>query len=203
MFGGVFTFFFKFSGIVETSPRQYNWKPYLQLAQMCKDFGIKMQVVLSFHQCGGNTGDTCSIPIPQFVRDSGNDGFYKDRNGFVNKEYISLGADDEPIFAGRTAIQMYNEFMISFRSAFQSFLGSTIPSIEVGLGPAGELRYPSYPEALGRWRFPGIGEFQCYDKYMLKSLKDAAVRAGKRLIFIFNKISGMGEWWTFQCWILQ
>jgi len=32
------------------------------------------------------------------------------------------------------------------------------------MGPCGELRYPSYPEANGTWRFPGIGEFQCYDK---------------------------------------
>lgn len=36
--------------------------------------------------------------------------------------------------------------------------------IQVGMGPCGELRYPSYPESNGTWRFPGIGEFQCYDK---------------------------------------
>lgn len=34
-----------------------------------------------------------------------------------------------------------------------------IVDIEVGLGPAGELRYPSYPETQG-WVFPGIGQFQ-------------------------------------------
>lgn len=34
-----------------------------------------------------------------------------------------------------------------------------ILDVEVGLGPAGELRYPSYPESQG-WVFPGIGEFQ-------------------------------------------
>lgn len=32
------------------------------------------------------------------------------------------------------------------------------------MGPAGELRYPAYPEGDGRWRFPGTGEFQCYDR---------------------------------------
>lgn len=32
------------------------------------------------------------------------------------------------------------------------------------MGPAGELRYPSYPEQNGTWNFPGIGGFQCYDK---------------------------------------
>lgn len=35
----------------------------------------------------------------------------------------------------------------------------TIIDIEVGLGPAGELRYPSYQDNQG-WKFPGVGEFQ-------------------------------------------
>ena len=48
----------------------------------------------------------------------------------------------------------------------------------MGLGPAGELRYPSYPEGDGRWRFPGVGEFQCFDAYMLADLAAAAEAAG-------------------------
>ena len=39
-----------------------------------------------------------------------------------------------------------------------------IQEIQVGMGPAGELRYPSYPEQDGVWKFPGIGAFQCFDK---------------------------------------
>jgi len=35
------------------------------------------------------------------------------------------------------------------------------------MGPCGELRYPAYPESNGTWNFPGIGEFQCYDKVNL------------------------------------
>ncbi|MQK21570.1 glycosyl hydrolase family protein, partial [Escherichia coli] len=49
--------------------------------------------------------------------------------------------------------------------------------IEVGLGPAGELRYPSYPQSQG-WVFPGIGEFQCYDKYLKADFKEVAAKAG-------------------------
>jgi len=33
-----------------------------------------------------------------------------------------------------------------------------IVDIEVGLGPAGEMRYPSYPQSQG-WVYPGVGEF--------------------------------------------
>ena len=56
------------------------------------------------------------------------------------------------------------------------YLGSTITEVQVGLGPAGEMRYPSYQSAY--WVFPGVGEFQCYDKYMLSMLYNASVAAG-------------------------
>lgn len=50
--------------------------------------------------------------------------------------------------------------MRSFRVEFDGFFRDGIISmIEVGLGPCGDLRYPSYPVKHG-WRFPGIGEFQ-------------------------------------------
>ncbi|KAF5190410.1 Beta-amylase [Thalictrum thalictroides] len=48
------------------------------------------------------------------------------------------------------------------------------------MGPCGDLRYPSYPESNGTWKFPGIGEFQCYDKYMKASLKASAIEIGKK-----------------------
>ena len=50
--------------------------------------------------------------------------------------------------------------MKSFRQEMSEFFDDeTITEIEVGLGPCGELRYPSYPQTQG-WTFPGIGEFQ-------------------------------------------
>ena len=54
---------------------------------------------------------------------------------------------------------MYTDYMASFRDNMKEFLDAgLIVDIEVGLGPAGELRYPSYPQSHG-WSFPGIGEF--------------------------------------------
>lgn len=46
-----------------------------------------------------------------------------------------------------------------------------ITEIEVGLGPAGELQYPSYPESQG-WKFPGIGEFQVRKYSFLNKLDE-------------------------------
>ncbi|KAM1436601.1 hypothetical protein ACFX2I_044396 [Malus domestica] len=57
-----------------------------------------------------------------------------------------------------------------------SILPGKISEIEVGLGPCRELRYP-YPEQHG-WKYPGICEFQCYDRYLMKNLTQAAKARG-------------------------
>lgn len=50
--------------------------------------------------------------------------------------------------------------MRSFRVEFDEFFQDDIISmIQVGLGPCGELRFPSCTVKHG-WRYPGIGEFQ-------------------------------------------
>lgn len=48
-----------------------------------------------------------------------------------------------------------------------------ISEIQVGLGPCGELCYLSHPKFHG-WEFTDIGEFQCYDQYLVKNLRKAA-----------------------------
>ncbi|XP_047310274.1 beta-amylase 1, chloroplastic [Impatiens glandulifera] len=170
-------------GLVEReSPGAYNWGGYVELLEMAKKHGLKVQAVMSFHQCGGNVGDSCTIPLPKWVveeMDKDQDLAYTDQWGRRNYEYLSLGCDTLPVLKGRTPVQCYADFMRSFRDQFQHLLGDTIVEIQVGMGPAGELRYPSYPEQDGTWKFPGIGAFQCYDKYMLSSLKAAASAADK------------------------
>ncbi|XP_073000629.1 beta-amylase 3, chloroplastic [Typha latifolia] len=171
-------------GLVEKDgPGKYNWEAYLELVQMVERNGLKLQMVMSFHQCGGNVGDSCSIPLPPWVLEEVSknpDIVYTDKSGRRNPEYISLGCDMLPVLRGRTPIQVYSDYMRSFREKFADYLGNCIVEIQVGLGPCGELRYPSYPESNGTWRFPGIGEFQCYDKYMKASLQAAAVAAGQK-----------------------
>ncbi|XP_022136332.1 beta-amylase-like [Momordica charantia] len=169
-------------GIVESKgPKQYNWKGYRSLFQILHECDLKVQAIMSFHQCGGNVGDEVYIPIPPWVLEIGGsnpDIFYTDRSGNRNKEYLSLGVDNRPLFHSRTAVQMYRDFMSSFKENMAEFIAKgVIIDIEVGLGPAGELRYPSYPQSLG-WVFPGIGEFQCYDKYLREEFNEAATAEG-------------------------
>jgi hypothetical protein len=179
-------------GAVEKKPRVYDFTGYEELFEFLMSLNLKVQVVLSFHACGGNVGDTAVIPLPSWVLASGErdpDIFYTDRPralspGNRNPECISLFADDESgILRGRSPTQCYVDFMKAFRDTFLTAPGrevyyESISEIVVGMGPCGELRYPSYAETNG-WQFPGIGEFQCYDRRALASLASAAVEVGR------------------------
>jgi beta-amylase len=173
-------------GIVEREgPGMYDWSAYLELVEMVASVGLKLQAVMSFHQCGGNVGDACFIRLPSWVLKVGDknpDIFYTDAKLRRNREYISLGADEEKLFGTdeenlRSPLDMYEDFMSNFASTFAQWMPEVITEAQVGMGPAGELRYPSYPLAF--WQWPGIGEFQCYDKYLRKDIVAAATKAKK------------------------
>lgn len=38
---------------------KYNWEGYAELVRMVEKHCLKLQVAVSFHQCGGNVGDSC------------------------------------------------------------------------------------------------------------------------------------------------
>ncbi|KAK7295927.1 hypothetical protein VNO77_51109 [Canavalia gladiata] len=165
-------------GLVEREkPGEYNWGGYVELMEMAKKHGLKVQAVMSFHQCGGNVGDSCTIPLPKWVVEEINndpDLAYTDQWGRRNYEYVSLGCDTLPVLKGRTPVQCYTDFMRAFRDTFKHLLGDTIVEIQVGMGPAGELRYPSYPEQNGTWKFPELVLSNA-----MTSLKAAAEAEGK------------------------
>lgn len=51
-------------GLVEKdAPGGYNWGGYTGILEMAKKHGLKVQAVMSFHQCGGNVGDSCTYAL--------------------------------------------------------------------------------------------------------------------------------------------
>ncbi|KAK8915907.1 Beta-amylase 8 [Platanthera zijinensis] len=165
-------------GFVEGwSPNKYQWSGYRDLFNIIREFKLKMQVVMAFHEyCGKESGDIV-ISLPKWILEIGQDNqdiFFTDREGRRNTECLSCGIDRERVLKGRTGIEVYFDFMRSFRMEFDDlFEEGLISAVEIGLGPSGELKYPSHSEKIG-WRYPGIGEFQCYDKYMQQNLRRAA-----------------------------
>lgn len=106
-------------GLVEQKEKEYNFSPYEQLSQMAADAGLKIQYVLSFHQCGGNVGDDCDYPLPDWAVKSSNDIWYQDQHGNKDYEYISLFADSAAVLgsAKRTPIQAYTDFISAFKTS--------------------------------------------------------------------------------------
>lgn len=97
-------------GIVESKgPNQYDWTAYRSLFKIIQECGLKLQAIMSFHQCGGNVGDSVNIPLPSWILkigESNPDIFYTNRSGTRNKEYLTLGVDNQPLFHGRTAVEV-------------------------------------------------------------------------------------------------
>jgi len=171
-------------GIVEgDGPKQYDWSAYRQLMDKVKAAGLRAHVVLGFHSVGCNTGDTCVVSLPPWVLEVAEedpDVLYTDQLMSRQSEYLSLAVDHKPLFGGRTALQLYQDFMTSFKTEFEAELGTTVTTVSVSMGPEGEMKYPAFPDLPDRfWMFPGIGCFQCYDKYSLEELKRHAVRSGR------------------------
>lgn len=146
-------------GIVQRNgPTQFDWNAYRIIFNLCKNIGLKVSAVMSFHQCGGNVGDDCNIPLPYWVRNvayTGNwDIFYTDRGRYRDQECLSLGVDNVPAFPNNmTGVQLFKNYFADFNKSFQDLMGNTITIVEIGLGPAGELRYPSYQLQQSRWEF--------------------------------------------------
>lgn len=165
-------------GIVEKdSMGEYDWSGYLAIAEMIQKVGLKLHVTLCFH---GSKKPNISLPnwVSQ-IGESQSDIFFADRSGQQYKECLSLAVDNLPVLNGKTPVQVYQSFCESFKSSFSPFMSSTITGISMGLGPDGELRYPSHHELPSKTQ--GVGEFQCYDQNMLNLLKQHAEASGNPL----------------------
>lgn len=168
-------------GLVENeSPHQYDWSGYVKLFQIVREVDLKIQVSMSFHEYSDSDVDII-IPLPTWVLDAGRENpeiFFTDQQGRRNRQCLTWGVDRERVLKGRNALEVYYDFMRSFRQTFECFFeDKTIVCVEIGLGAGGELQYPAHSKAHG-WMYPGIGEFQCFDKYMIKHLKAAAEARG-------------------------
>ncbi|OAY70820.1 Beta-amylase 8 [Ananas comosus] len=141
-------------GIVEGwSPHKYEWSGYRDLFNIIREFKLKVQVVMAFHEYGGNGSGDMPISLPKWVLEIGKDNqdiFFTDREGRRNTECLSWGIDKVRVLKGRTGIEVCFDFMRSFRTEFDNlFEDGLIAAVEIGLGASGELRYPSHPERMG------------------------------------------------------
>lgn len=163
-------------GVVEGQKGKFNWEYYDKLSDHITKAGLKWVPILSLHQCGGNVGDNVTVPVPEWVWPelaakvpSGdlNAARYVSEQGHSSKEYISA-------WATPLALDYYGNVMREFQSHFAAKAGD-ISEINVSLGPAGELRYPSYNGHDNGSGYPTRGALQAYSELARESFRDFAI----------------------------
>ncbi|MBX9569795.1 MAG: family 14 glycosylhydrolase [Candidatus Obscuribacterales bacterium] len=150
-------------GVIEPKQGQFDWRYYDKLSSSIINSGLKWVPILSFHQLGGNVGDTHTVPIPfwtwnkissQIPGSNADVGKFKSENGNMSSEYIQFAAD-------KYAIPLYKNVMNAFQQQYAS-KAPHIAEINISLGPAGEARYPSYNQHDPGADYPSRGALQAY-----------------------------------------
>jgi hypothetical protein len=161
-------------GVVEPREGKFNWEYYDLLSKAIIDKGLKWVPILSFHQCGGNIGDTSYIPVPFWLWNNldaklgqTDSAKFVSEQGNKSSEYIGFHADD-------AALPRYRSVMESFQEHFAN-KAPYIAEINVSLGPAGEARYPSYNSHDQNTGYPTRGALQAYNPIAVEQFKQAAI----------------------------
>lgn len=143
----------------------FDWAYYKTYADTVRSAGLKWVPIISTHQCGGNVGDDCNVPLPSWLSTKGtaDQMQFKDESGYMNNEALS------PWWSG-TATQ-YDELYASFATNFSGYK-DIIAKIYLSGGPAGELRFPSYNGAAG-FQYPGRGKLQAYTEVAKQDFRNA------------------------------
>lgn len=151
-------------GLVEgMQSNLFDWSYYDNMVKLIESKGLNWVPILSFHQAGGNVNDDFTQMIPLWIwgkiveenptLESIQDLQYVSETGDVSVEYVSLWADTY-------VMPYYERFMEAFKQRYKKYAWMT-DEINISLGPAGELRYPSYNSH--DWGdYPNRGTLQCY-----------------------------------------
>ncbi|MBX9722721.1 MAG: family 14 glycosylhydrolase, partial [Candidatus Obscuribacterales bacterium] len=131
-------------GLIEPQEGVFNWSYYDKVAEHILAAGLKWIPIFSFHQCGGNIGDDVNVYLPRWIwtklakllGGDENAAKYVSEQGNASNEYVS-------VWATKFILGRYKAVMQAFQHHYAD-KADHIAEINISLGPAGELRYPSY-----------------------------------------------------------
>ena len=164
-------------GLVEASQGAYDWSYYDLVAKAIIDAGLRWVPIISMHRCGGNVGDTVNINVPDWLwvelpksipNGQARDVQYVSEQGNASNEFVSAWASD-------LALPHITALFKAFQQHFAP-LAAHIAEINISLGPAGELRYPSYNNHDTGTGYPTRGALQCYSGLARESWKKWVLR---------------------------
>jgi beta-amylase len=175
-------------GLIEKNKQDFNWQYYDKVSDHIIKAGLKWVPILSFHQCGGNVGDNVNISLPEWVwKEIASKANldpealkFKSEEGHTSKEFISFWAD-------HLAKESYESVMKNFQDHFGA-KAPHIGEINISMGPAGEMRYPSYNAHDPDAGYPTRGRLQAYSDLAINSFRQWALKK-------HNGIEGLRTAW--------
>jgi beta-amylase len=180
-------------GKVETADQRFSWGYYDTIFQKITARGLAIVPILSFHQCGGNVGDTCNIPVPNWVwgkyagRTIGS--VTLDGNGLKHRsEQGNYSSETVQGWADSLVTNEYADFATAFTNRYGTTYAGNLQEINVSLGPAGELRYPSYNGHDSGTGYPTRGALQAYSPLAQQSFRMAMVAK-------YSSLAGVNSAW--------
>ena len=158
--------------LVWKSRHVFDWSYPDMLLNAAIEAEVLWNPILSMHRCGGNVGDNYTVLLPEWLWaelaakvPSGNVNAlrYVSEQGNASNEYVSCWAVD-------LVLPYLKEFFEAFMRHYAD-KAQHICAINISLGPAGELRLPSYNSHDTGTDFPHRGALQCYSELALLSFR--------------------------------
>jgi hypothetical protein len=179
--------------VEKTADNSFDWSYYDTLFSHIKAKGLKLVPIFSFHQCGGNVGDTYTSLLPSWLwtkyTGATLNGVTLDANGLKHKsEQGNYSAETVQGWADSLVLNEYSAFASAFASHFVGTYGSDVQEINVSLGPAGELRYPSYNSQDTGTGYPSRGALQMYSPLAVKDFQN-------KMIAKYTNLAGVNAAW--------
>ncbi|KJZ09798.1 beta-amylase [Marinomonas sp. S3726] len=174
-------------GKVEAAGDQnFDWTYYDKVVEKLENASLHWVPIISMHQCGGNVGDDCNIPLPNWIWTAygsvnQNDLKYLSEQGNYSQETVSLWADD-------LVLPQYQQFLEAFESQYAS-KASMIDEVNISMGPAGELRYPSYNSHDTGTGYPTRGAFQAYGARAVTDFQNWSMTK-------YQNLAGINQAWS-------
>ena len=172
-------------GDVEPSDNSFDWSYYDTLFSHIAAKGLKIVPIFSFHQCGGNVGDTYTSLLPSWLwtkyTGSTLNGVTLDANGLKYKS-------EQGNYSGETVQGWADTLVLNEYSDFASTYGSNVSEINVSLGPAGELRYPSYNSQDSGTGYPTRGALQMYSPLAVQDFQT-------KMVAKYGSLAGVNSAW--------
>ncbi len=159
-------------GAVEVADGVYDWSYYDKVFEAIRKADLKLIPIFSFHQLGTNVGDEGFQALPphifqKYIGEPGVENatslLYKSEQGNYNFEVISP-------WGTPYVLDDYQNFMRAFQMHY-SHLAPMMEELNVSLGPAGELRTPSYNSHDSGSDYPTRGTLQAYSDLAIASFR--------------------------------